>query len=435
MPSDNPFDTPLPSETGQQGNSAPTATADSGNPFDTPLPSEKQSQQTPEDPRAGFGVGLAKGALQTVNTVSGLLNKIPGIGETLAPSQGVSSANTIATPTTSAQKLGVTAESLLEMLSGDAGLQAASLPEKIASIAKVAKTYEEASPYVKAAIEGTLRGGITSGGETLAKTGSPTKALEAGGVGALGGAVLGPIASKVADTVGGAFANVPEETESKIVQAIGDHAESNGLVRPDAETAKDAVSDLADQYKTRAKAAYDTVDDAVGGGFKDLRDLISNQRQAVAVQKTLDPTKASEIAKDLADNERKMQDLLSQHPEAADSVAGADADWTRYKALQRVQGKVNAASGLADDSLADVNKLGSGIKALGNTMKKGAPVDMLQRAFGDDAGTIRQIADDAVGAQAKQTSQRAALKSVGGHAAGVAGLGGAAYLLHLFSSK
>src|SRR6185312_2128517 len=55
-----------------------------------------------QDPRAGIGKGVLQGLGQTVGTVSGLLNKIPGIGETLAPKQGVTALESMSEPKTTA---------------------------------------------------------------------------------------------------------------------------------------------------------------------------------------------------------------------------------------------------------------------------------------------------------------------------------------------
>lgn len=65
-----------------------------------------------EDYAKGFG----QGALQTTTAVSRLLNKIPGIGETLAPSQGVRAMRQLATPQTTAERLGAGTEQAAELL-------------------------------------------------------------------------------------------------------------------------------------------------------------------------------------------------------------------------------------------------------------------------------------------------------------------------------
>ena len=70
--------------------------------------------------------GVGEGALQTTASVSRLLNKIPGIGETLAPSAGVGAMRIAATPANTTQKIGAGAEQAAELLlpTGEAGLAA-----------------------------------------------------------------------------------------------------------------------------------------------------------------------------------------------------------------------------------------------------------------------------------------------------------------------
>ena len=70
--------------------------------------------------------GVGEGALQDVNSVSRLINKIPGVGETLAPSAGINAARQIATPANTTQKVGAGLEQAAELMvpTGDLGLAA-----------------------------------------------------------------------------------------------------------------------------------------------------------------------------------------------------------------------------------------------------------------------------------------------------------------------
>jgi hypothetical protein len=114
--SDNPFDTPLPSETGAAA--APTAPAiDSANPFDTPLPSERAQSQpgaltndvgnTVIVPKSGesFSDTMARAAKQGQQTTPAQINAevatMPGkVATTLAaaPAIGAIGAAGLAAP-------------------------------------------------------------------------------------------------------------------------------------------------------------------------------------------------------------------------------------------------------------------------------------------------------------------------------------------------
>jgi flagellar motility protein MotE (MotC chaperone) len=235
-----------------------------------------------------------------------------------------------------------------------------------------------------------------------------------------------PVVQKVADVASGlknVLTDIPKETESNLVDAIGDAAENSGFDRSDtAATLKDAVSDLSDKFRGRAQSAYQALDDEAPG-FQELRDKIGQLKSAYKVQANMDPSKADEIASTLKDAQSTMSDLLDQGQTAR--WKQADGDWSRYKALQQVQGKANAAAtDLTSDSLNDVGKLQSGVQALSNKMGKGGnPIDIVSKAFGDDAGAIRQIVQDAVNTTSNTAAAKTLLKWVGGGAASTAGAG------------
>src|SRR2546429_1928356 len=63
-----------------------------------------------------FGAGALKGLMHTGTSLSPLINKIPGIGETLAPSQGIKAAEQIEKPTNTMQKVGYGAEQVGEFM-------------------------------------------------------------------------------------------------------------------------------------------------------------------------------------------------------------------------------------------------------------------------------------------------------------------------------
>ena len=70
--------------------------------------------------------GVGEGAMQTVNSVSRVINKIPGVGETLAPSSGIAAARNIATPANKTQRIGAGIEQAAEFMTpmGEMGLPA-----------------------------------------------------------------------------------------------------------------------------------------------------------------------------------------------------------------------------------------------------------------------------------------------------------------------
>jgi hypothetical protein len=65
--------------------------------------------------------GWGAGATQTLATISRGLNKIPGIGETLAPSAGVEAMRIAGTPRNTGERIGAGIEQAAEMVAGGAG--------------------------------------------------------------------------------------------------------------------------------------------------------------------------------------------------------------------------------------------------------------------------------------------------------------------------
>jgi len=77
--------------------------------------------------------------------------------------------------------------------------------------------------------------------------------------------------------------------------------------------------------------------------------------------------------------------------------------------------------------LENVGRLGSGMKSLSNTTQRGAPVDFLERAFGDDADGLKQIIQNGVKDAKTSDAVRGILwKTLGG----TAGVGGTGYVAH-----
>lgn len=98
-------------------------------PAAAPAPSGPQPEA--ENPVSNLGLGITKGFWNTASGVSRLINKIPGIGETLAPKEGIDAMQEIAKPRGTAQKLGYGAEQTGEyFLAPEA--EGASLPLKAA---------------------------------------------------------------------------------------------------------------------------------------------------------------------------------------------------------------------------------------------------------------------------------------------------------------
>jgi hypothetical protein len=389
--------------------------------------------------------GVGEGVAQTVHGTGELIRRggnlvSNGLGDAIVPTEGQTALQQIATPTNTTQKVGKTAEDIGEFLLGGEALKGLSIGEKLMQVGKVADYYDKASPFVKSALEYAMnitRGSAVGAGEGAIKSGGDAGEIEKGAAlgaageaaapvvkGALG--VIGKGAESVASKAKALITDVPAETESKLVGALADIADKNGLEMPeDTSTARDAVKSLADGYQGRAQGVYSQLDKDVPG-FQDLREeMLDSQKQARALSQ-IDPVKSKEAAATADDLRDKMTSLLSDDQKTA--WQNADADYTRYKALQRVQGKVNrAGEDLTSDELTNASTLQSGFRSLANSTKNSRPIDYIRRAFGDDADDVLQIVQE--GANLANERQ-AAMKLVGWLGAGSVTAAGIEYAGH-----
>jgi hypothetical protein len=270
----------------------------------------------------------------------------------------------------------------------------ASLP---LGLLKAAKGTTELAPAVIGGEKGKTWQGlkdVVGGGLQAVEIPSAFVAPEAGEVAAEGAgratSAAGRAGSAVVNKVKPLVTDIPKATEEKLVEALGDIAEKSGFQRSGtADTVIDATKHLMSSFQGRAKAAYDALDKAAPG-FQELRETIANQERAVRAQSAVDPSRAKEIAEELAANKDKMSQILTDEQKAA--WQAADGDYSRFKALERFFVKAKtAATNLTSPELTDVNKLKTGMRAMENASRQGTPTNMLSRAFGEGAETLKGI--------------------------------------------
>jgi hypothetical protein len=163
-----------------------------------------------------FGKGVLKAPLAPVATTAGLLNKIPYVGETLSPSQGVNALTQIATPQNKSQEIGAksaqAAATLIPM-----GLGVGEAAAAGGGLAPVMRTIGQkvVMPAVKSAI-GAAGGGIV-GREVGNLVGAPKVGEQIGGLaGGIYGGYKGfkgePVEIPRLKTMLGDFAQSAEKT-------------------------------------------------------------------------------------------------------------------------------------------------------------------------------------------------------------------------------
>jgi hypothetical protein len=371
MPDQDPLDALAAMGNQQQpAQSAPQPQAAQPAPSDDPLDAlaNMKAQPQAQAPQPGllsraagavedFGAGVAKGAGQTVNTVSKALNAIPVVGETLAPSQGVQAATQMETPTNTAQKLGVGAETIGEFVLGDQALKAASLGEKLLQASKIAKEYESATPFGKAVIEHVMnmaRAGAVTSGEAVAKGAGPKQAAEEGAAGAVGqlageGVVAG--ANKVADVAGKLWDTatgkaVQSTLKGGVRNVVNDVANDAGVKMPTG-SLRTSVEQVADGVQSKAKGLFNQIDQATGGDFTNIDNKIKNVQFKLRDIAGTDDTLEEKLENQLSGLRAKLDDSIEAakqngvDPKVADQ---AKAAWRQMSALRDVDAQIKAST-------------------------------------------------------------------------------------------
>ena len=166
------------------------------------------------DAAGGVATGFVKGAGQTVSGISHLLNKIPGVGETLAPSEGIKAFDPMTETHGTAEAVGSGLEGLTEFAAGDEALEAVAKGAKLAEMARkfpaVARAMEmaEKSKVLSKIMTATGKGAVVGGAQGTVKGAAEGKAGEEGLAGAVGGGAggaLGESASALAGIVAKRF--------------------------------------------------------------------------------------------------------------------------------------------------------------------------------------------------------------------------------------
>src|SRR5208337_4252404 len=142
-----------------------------------------------------FSKGLWEGAGQTVGTVSNLINKIPVVGETLAPKQGITALKEMSKPESALESAGVTAESIGEFMAGDEAFAALGAAKKLGiatKLADMAKTSPRLAAILTHGIQAVRQGAVV-GVQQYAHGASPTDALKTAGIATLLGASTGAV--------------------------------------------------------------------------------------------------------------------------------------------------------------------------------------------------------------------------------------------------
>jgi len=424
----------------------------------TPPPSQGVLS-TLADTGADVAAGVVKGAGDTVSGVSHLLNKIPGIGETLAPSAGVGALDQLDTSKNTAQSVGKGIEGIAEFAAGDEALEGAAKASKLVALAQkyplIAKTLDMATahPWLAKIItegakgatvggaEGTVKGAQKNRPASGAAIGAATGGLTGAAVGSAVGAVDALKSMKVnpfrAILEGKGVAQEP--AEAALRQGVQESAQAAG-VAPAAQAGIAANPVLAGNetvldeplqlIASKEKKAYQAVDKTVGFDLKEAKLGLKNDQYNL---QQLGNTPADQAArKTLTESINDSTSRINQ-AESKLKAAGIDpkaADQIHTARMAGEDFKKAIVRTTAPDGTINVDQLLKQSKTLRFT-KRGDRLAQFMGPKAADAYMQELQAAQEAGVHAMKVQKIA--KWVGGLAASGLGLGaGAEVASHLF---
>lgn len=287
---------------------APQATADPYASIATPLPAANTAAST-DDPYASIATpippapgllsraagvagdvatGFGAGAVDTISGIGHLLNKVPVVGETLAPSAGLASLDkqNATDPNNTAQNVGKGLEGIAEFYAGNAALDGLAHGAKLVQMAKkyplIAQTLDMATahPWLAKILTESAKGAVTGGAEGAVKGAQQGNATGGAAQGAAAGGATGAVVGAVSGLRVNPFRGILKSPE-----AVGEAA-AQPIAQAGVRTAAPPVgaslrSGIDIQTPLAAsKALYQTVDDAANTDFKALYDKLDAAHDA-----------------------------------------------------------------------------------------------------------------------------------------------------------
>jgi hypothetical protein len=316
-----------------------------------------------------FGAGAASDVASQADTLLNLIRKTP-LGS-IAPNAMQHVENVLSTmkagdPNADAQtKLGEGAGNAASQLTGfflgDEALKGLSVADRLLEAGKMAKVVEK-SPLLTRIVSAAIRGGtvggvqngLTSGTGSGALTGAITGALGAplgeGIAAAVPGTIdaVGSAAGKASDAMGRIAENVKAAIKPGVVQdalqadlrnILNDAAKEAGVNPSASQSIRDVANDVSNAVQSKAKSAYDALDEATGGRVQRFKDAVKNVQQKIRELNGIDPDQEGAYVE-------KLNDLQAAHEKAMDEASTA----------LKAQGKTQSAKQLLDQANSDFRK-------------------------------------------------------------------------------
>ncbi len=281
--------------------------------------------------------GFVKGAGDTVSGVSHLINKIPVVGETLAPAQGTAALDQMDTAANTAQKVGKVGEGIAEFATGDEALEGLAkatkfvqLADKYKDVAKALSIAKDHPWFAKMIAEGSksaIKGAIVGGAQGAIKGAQEDNTAGGAEAGALGGGIGGGI--------GGVVEGAAAKTNP--IKALEQAVRPTGRLGQDfADKAKLALPRLALEHAKTPITNLDELSDAAHEAASNLwKNEVMKQIEKHADQTISGNPVAAAIRKGVSAGDA---DLFPESADAAENFAKKfDGDMTVQQASDRMQ--------------------------------------------------------------------------------------------------
>jgi hypothetical protein len=296
---------------------------------------------TKRDPSLGVnqgildvGTGFLKGAGDTVSGVSHLIHKLPwGIGETLAPQQGISALDQMDVSNGTAEAAGKGLEGIAEFAAGDELMEGLSKGTKVLALAKKYPLINEMMiaakehPLLAKIISSGGKAAVVGGTQGTVKGAQQDNAVEGGLAGAAGGAIGGALGGGIEALA--TKAN-PIETLTQAIRPTGklatDFADKAELTLPRlaAEHAKTPITNLDELSDAAHTSANDLWKNEV------IPQIQRHANEIIPGKPVADAIRSGGLAGD--------KDLFPETADAAESFAMKfDGDMTLQQASDRMQ--------------------------------------------------------------------------------------------------
>lgn len=404
---------------------------------------DAESQASQPSTLSSAAMGVGKGFGDTVHTVGSYLHDKLGISmpdEILHPelAGGLDAKNT-------AEKVGKFGEAIGEFVLGDEAIKGLGLAERMGIAQKVMKIAGEHPVIGKAIAIGmnAMRTGTVAGGETLAKGGTPTDALETGAGAAAGGAALDTAvagAGALKGLIKTAGTEIQPEATAGLQAASKSAAAEGGASTVAPQSLRESMTAPIDSIESAAKENYQALDKATSGKFQPNMDKLNNVNNKLKAITGTDDEKEAELLASkvrLEWQQEKLFDEAAANGVPKDVVGTARTQFKQAQAMRDLETKIfknpsvvagNASHGTAET--VNVDRAVTALQKLQDSTEFGAP--RLEQALGKQGA--KDLLDNLYSAQrsgVKAVDAKQLLGKIAKYTAGATGvIGSTAYAVH-----